>query len=113
MSLNCHLWECQHEYDCESADYWNGKNKRNHKYKLFKDFLTDMGSSDFDLNLLFRWDWKENDKEQGKLFLYFLLQRKGIFISFEIDVIRDDELEVIEFLKPRWDHLKSLWQPFK
>ncbi len=48
----------------------------------------------------------------GTLHLYYLQQRKGIFLSCIIQVTRADESKILEFLKPRWDYMKSVWTPF-
>jgi len=81
--------------------------------------------SDMDYNLLFRFDWIEQDDDcnetfngdvnyrNGKLKLFWLGQRKGLYRWSIVEVCRADEPAVIEFLKPRFEYLKSLWEPLK
>lgn len=117
-----HLWEVDHAYYCNLGNYYT--NDCGTEHKSWADFLADWGDSDKDYNLLFRWDWKEEDSEtgepnykgddnyrNGKLEIFWLLQRKGIYQFSTVEVCRADESAVIEFLKPRLAHLMSLWEP--
>jgi hypothetical protein len=77
-----------------------------------------------DYNLVFRWDWLEEDPwtgepnytgddhyRNGRLLVFFMGQRHGLFRSVEVDVCRADEPAVIDYLTPRLLHLKGLWMP--
>lgn len=121
MSTAKHLWEASHSYYCSESNYFS--NECNFQFKSWQDFLEEMGGSDFDYNLVFRWDWKErNDKGEpnftgdvnyrnGNLQLFFMQQRKGKFVCCEVEVCRADEPAVIAFLAPRWAYLRDLWTP--
>lgn len=100
-----HLWETKHQYYCHDEG-WYGKS--GHSYDSWKFFLEEMGEADLDLNLVFRWDW---DKEENTLKVYWLQQRRGLFQAAIIQVTQEDEEGIIAWLKPRFDHLLSLWSP--
>jgi hypothetical protein len=122
--MNKHLWEVKHSYYCNLGNYY--ANGCGHQYDSFDDFLEEWGDADMDYNLLFRWDWKEYEPDDwtdeevedddhysgDKLEVFWMLQRKGAYRFCEIKVNKEDEQKVIEFLKPRWEYMKSLWQPF-
>lgn len=93
-------------------------------HESFADFLAEERDADKDYNLLFRWDWQEEDEEtgennynnddyyrNGKLLLFFMGQRKGLYRWCEVEVCRADEPAVIEYLAPRWRHMQELWAP--
>lgn len=123
-----HLWEIEHDYYCEESNFYN--NDCCFKYKSWNDFLRGdnnkylINENTRCYNLLFRWDWQEIDEESGeqnftgdiyyrngKLKLFYMLQRKGIFSIHIIDVCRADEPKIIEFLTPAWTYMKDLWKP--
>lgn len=104
-----HLWEVDHAYYCNDANYYS--NDASTEYDSWYDFIAEWGQSDLNYNLLFRWDWKKDD-DGSYLHLYWMLQRKGHFTPCIVRGMRDeDEASVIEFLKPRLEHLKKLWEP--
>ena len=73
------------------------------------------GSLEDDYNHLFRFDILESEETHGRfeLFLFFILQRKGIFRPVWIHSITKDNLAEIEtFLSQRWQYLKSQWREF-
>lgn len=120
-----HLWEVEHEYYCNEGNYYaSGRDQPTSRYRTFSAFLEAEGNSDFDMNLLFRWDWRESEDwghgsefngdenyRNGVLLLFWMGQRKGLYRWTEIEVCRADEPAVIEFLQPRLDYLAGLWQP--
>ena len=118
-----HLWEVCHPYYCNEGNYFN--NDCGSEFKCWQDFYAEMGDSDMDMNLLFRWDWQEHDGEgnftftgddnyrNGKLKLFWMGQRKGLYQYHIVDVCRADEPLVREFLQSRWLHLQSLWLPLE
>ncbi len=119
-----HLWECGHAYYCNEGNYFaRGDQQPYCHYKSFADFLEEEGDSDFDYNLLFRFDWIEedgngkptfkgdNNYRNGVLKLFWIGQRKGLYRWTTIEVCRADEPDVIEFLKPRLQYLMGLWEP--
>jgi hypothetical protein len=115
------LWEVDHPYYCNETAYSGGESYP--RYKSFADFMEDFGDSDFDMNLVFRWDWSEGDSDgpstfngdvnyrNGSLMIFFMGQRKGMFWSREVEVCRADEPAVIAYLRPRMAHLMALWEP--
>lgn len=117
-----HLWEGEHTYYCNEGNYYS--NSCGGRFYSFKEFLSEWGEADFDYNLLFRWDWIDSEKENLELEdedkmesdllkIFWMLQRKGDYRYCIINVNKEDEEEVSEFLKPRLEHLKSLWQPLE
>ena len=118
-----HLWEVKHPYYCNEGNYYANESVET-SYKSFSSFLADWGDSDMDYNLLFRWDWSEENAEtgdptfkgdehyrNGTLKVFWMGQRKGRYSYSTVEVCRADEPAVIEFLKPRAKHLRSLWSP--
>lgn len=118
------LWECEHSYYCNEGNYFANESVGS-EYKSFSYFLAEWGDADADYNLLFRWDWIESEDDDaipyngddnyrnGRLKLFWMGQRKGKYTYCIVEVCRNDEAAVIEFLKPRLEHLLSLWQPLK
>ena len=134
-----HLWEIDHSYYCTESNYFASgdanRSRCQYEYESFEEFLSEWANADNDYNLLFRWDWREisngeyedyiedsgtcdrvpytgNDKDvTGELLIYFMLQRKGYFVYTRTLIRRCDEQRVLEYLKPKWEHLKSLWEP--
>lgn len=123
-----HLWEVDHPYYCNRGNYFAPRREKvDDRYKSWGDFLANYHDADFDMNLLFRWDWYEgsdDDEEEypkafngdinyrnGELFIFWMGQRKGLYRWTTIEVCRADEPAVIEFLKPRLAHLLKLWEP--
>jgi hypothetical protein len=124
-----HLWEVDHPYYCNLSNYYaTGRDKDYREYDSFTDFLAEEGDADMEYNLVFRWDWKEGDPEEddgemplpytgddnyrnGKLYLFIMQQRKGLYEWIEVEVCRADESAVIAYLAPRWEHMKKLWSP--
>lgn len=125
--MSGHLWEVEHSYYCNEGNYYApGNDQPTASYKTFGEFLASEGDSDFDMNLLFRFDWRESESwghgmpfngdvnyRNGVLLLFWIGQRKGLYRWTEIEVCRADEPAVIEFLRPRLAHLMKLWEPLK
>ena len=136
-----HLWEINHPYYCTESNFFanafTNRDRCQHQYESFEDFLAEWENADNDYNLLFRWDWQEisqshyedyiedsgscdrvpytgNDNEvTGELLIYFMLQRKGYFVYTRTLIRRSDEQRVLEYLKPKWEHMKKLWEPIE
>jgi hypothetical protein len=125
--MNKHLWEIEHPYYCEEGCHFHTQEKHQTiwPFASWADYIADMGSSDMDFNLLFRWDWREDEDwadgsskfngdvnyRNGRLYLFVMHQRKGYKSTGVVEVCRADEHAVIEFLKPRLAHLMNLWAP--
>lgn len=116
-----HIWEVKHPYYCNEGNYFTSSRDVHDNYKSWPEFEREYQDSDFDLNLVFRFDWRESEESpfngdehyrNGELLIFWMGQRKGIYRWSSIEVCRADEPSVLEFLKPRWEHLKKLWEPF-
>lgn len=123
MSDSTKLYESDHPYYCEEHNYFS--NDCHSEHASWADFMADEGDSDFDMNLVFRWDWSfPKDDETGEpkqhpdpyyrdgtLKLFYMGQRKGRYRSVFVSVCRADEPAVREWLTKRWEHLRALWAP--
>lgn len=116
-----HLWEINHPYYCNEGNYYApGFEQPVGTYESWDDFFKEEGDCDFDMNLLFRWDWRKADPEEKEwgnkedvLLLFWIGQRKGLYRWSEIKVTDADEPAVRKWLKLRFKHLQELWVPFK
>ena len=118
-----HLWEVDHPYYCSETNYYRSEIPT--RFRSWHEFESEMGDSDLDLNLVFRWDWREGDGwdlpeyngddnyRNGLFMVFFMGQRKGLFWCAEVEVCRADEPAVIAFLQPRLDRLAAMWLPLK
>jgi hypothetical protein len=115
--MSKHLWEVHHPYYCADSNYYApGMEQPVERYDSWPHFLEAEGDSDFDMNLLFRFDWKKADEDNEQshdiLWLFWMGQRKGLYRWSEVSITDDDELSVMEWLRKRFDHIKLLWEPF-
>jgi hypothetical protein len=119
------LWEVDHPYYCAESNYFaSTKQQPEECYDSWQAFISERGDYDKDQNLVFRFDWKEGDDHDlpnyngdksariAKLVIYYVLQRKGIFAWAIIDVCRNDEPAVYEWLKGSYAKIQELWKPF-
>jgi len=118
-----HLWEVDHPYYCSESNYFAAASNTISDFKCWADFIAEWGDADEDYNLLFRWDWHEGpdwDKKEfngdvnyrnGEFLLFWMGQRKGLFHCSRVEVCRADEPAIHKFLKPKWEHMKALWEP--
>lgn len=119
-----HLWEIEHAYYCNDGNFTsNGCLEQVDSFDAFMDLDGSNFGSDFDLNLVFRWDWvreTEDDSDElspagelgkGTLKLYRMQQRKGHFFITHIAVGPEDEEAVRVFLAAAWKHMRELWAP--
>jgi len=124
MMDNTALYAIDHPYYCNRGSYYaTALDQPYQEYEAWADFLAEEGDSDMDMNLVFRWDWKEEDEEgnpsfkgdvnerNGTLFLFIIGQRKGLYRWVEVKVCRADNDAVRAYLEPRWEHMKKLWAP--
>lgn len=117
-----HLWEVGHSYYCNDGNYFTNESVCG-EYTSWASFIAEYKDADMDMNLLFRWDWREGEDwdlepfngdinyRNGKLLIFWMGQRKGIYRCSSIEVCRADEDDVRAFLLPRWEHMKALWEP--
>jgi len=117
-----HLWEVDHPYYCNEGNYFSSESVCD-EHKTWASFFDGYKDADMDMNLVFRWDWREGDDwgagpftgdvnyRNGHLLIFWMGQRKGLYRYSRVEVCRADEPAVIEFLRPRWEHLKTLLEP--
>lgn len=116
------LKNTEHSYYCSESNYYvNGYNNFGRcDYDSWQDFRVDWLDQDRldlddDYNHLFRFDICEDEEKPGnfRLLLFFVLQRKGIYLPVVIHKITKDDLPEIEvFLNGRWEYMKSQWSEF-
>lgn len=118
-----HLWEVDHPYYCNQGNYFARESVED-SYGTWAAFEQEYRDSDFDMNLVFRWDWEfELDDEEkpivsddpnyrdGTLLIFWMGQRKGLYRYSRVSVCRADEPKVRAWLQPRLEHLMTLWEP--
>lgn len=116
----------QHRYYSSGNNYYvNGySNFGRCDYDTWENFKNDWldndGDIDDDYNHIFRFDIIQNQDEETdeliegyQLWLFFILQRKGIYRPVWIKNIEEKDMEEIEiFLEERWEYLKGQWIEF-
>lgn len=101
------LWEYEHPYYMHEGNYF--KAGLHARFDSWQEFISEHGDEDIDMNRIHRWDFNINPK-QSTVYFYYILQRKAIISSVEIN-FKLDELDLIkEFLKPHAELNKKLWQ---
>lgn len=109
-TIGKHLWEYEHPHYSSDSNYFSKEvGKTFPSWKAFKSECGDQMEAF--CSLVYRWDWEEG-KNQDRLCLFCVNQRKGIYIPLRIMVEKADEPEVIEWLRPRVQDLVNLWSPF-
>ncbi|MFI6302147.1 hypothetical protein ACIBCH_09770 [Amycolatopsis thailandensis] len=123
------LWEFDHPYYCSESNYFS--NGYHTEYGSWEEFVDCEGDNDFDMNLVFRWDWKSNEflevdtvearREYAARFgdrdhawtlsVFWMGQRKGIFRCTDVKVCKANEPAVREWLTLRAEHMRLLWEP--
>ena len=121
MSGVKHLWEVDHPYYCRQEAWNSGEVSTN--FDMWASFEAEFKDADFDMNLLFRFDWEEGTAagagdftgdvyyRNGIFKAFWMGQRKGLFWCNTVSVCRADEPAVLAFLQPRLDYLAALWSP--
>lgn len=117
--MSKHLWEVDHPYYCSESNYnMGGYDNPPHgmyEFDSWEAFVAEWGDADLDMNLVFRWDWKlpetGDDETAEVLWIFWMLQRKGLFLSTAVTITPDDEPAVREWLSERFTHLLKLWEP--
>lgn len=111
-----HLWEIDHPYYCNEGNYFS--NDCHTVYDSWADFFDCEGDADPDYNLVYRWDWKRPDIDDGddpntpqRLFVFWMGQRKALARSTECQVAPDDEPAVRAWLEERAKTLIAIWAP--
>jgi hypothetical protein len=111
-----HLWEIDHPYYCNEGNYFARKSVES-RFDTWSGLLECEGNTDFDMNLVFRWDWRKADPDDEHwgnktdvLMIFWMGQRKGLYRYSTITVTDADEPSVREWLAKRWQHLRLLWE---
>lgn len=100
-----------HDYYCSDNNYYS--NDVTQEYETFQDFFNGFKDIDVDLNLIFRWDIKQNDDKTFNMQVFVIQQRKGIFVPHIIENVYESDFENIKsLLQPHLDKLMKIWQPF-
>lgn len=112
-----HLWEIDHPYYCSESNYHDREVFQH--FDSWADFYAEMGDADEDYNLVFRWDWRKPnpaDYEDGEdvpgdtLLVFYMQQRRGLFMPVDANVTEADEPAVREWLTKCWAHMRLLWE---
>tara|TARA_R100001086_G_scaffold170822_2_gene93344 strand:- start:2871 stop:3221 length:351 start_codon:yes stop_codon:yes gene_type:complete len=102
-----------HPYYCSESNFYS--NKPNFNCETMTEFLDAAEDWDVDMNLMFRWDIKKYESEDGDGYyaeLFFILQRKGIFKPCSVEQVTEEELpRFLEFAKKHWSKMQEIWQP--
>lgn len=108
-----------HSYYCSESNYYVSgyENHGRCDYETWADFkeewLDPDDSLDDDYNHVFRFDIKESEENPGtfSLWLFFMLQRKGIFRPVRVKhIFAEDIPEIDNFLQDRWEYMKGQWK---
>lgn len=114
-----------HNYYCSENNYYvgnsRGENYGRCEYETWNEFkeewLDNSGLIDCDYNLCFRYDilqkrdYDTDELIEGyQLWLFFILQREGIYRPVLIKNLIENNLgELEKFLKYQWSYIKSQW----
>lgn len=115
------LWEVKHPYYMTEGNYY--ARDLHTQYECIKDFLDEYGDSEMDYNFVVRWDWHEGEDwnarefngddhdHNGRFMVQFVGQRKSLLWTAEAAVCRADEPVVRQWLEPRMNYIKKMWEP--
>lgn len=117
------LKETKHNNYCVEYNYY-AKDTSLSEYDDFNSFMEDWclsdGLIDCNKNLCFRYDIikkKENETDnqldEFELWLFFILQRKGIFTPVLIKTLKQEDIPYLEkVLSSQWEYMKEQWIEF-
>lgn len=113
------LYEADHPYYAAEGNYYSGGDRNYHTYDSWDAFLSEWDDADLDMNLIYRWDWDVPDPEdyvgeelpEETLNLYYMGQRKALAWSVHVEVSRDQEPEIRDWLKVRAQRMREIWEP--
>ncbi len=121
------LQATEHSYYCSESNHYvgnqHGENFGRCEYDSWADFQeewldSDGVSIDMDYNLCFRFDinqkcYQVTDEaiNEFELWLFFMLQRKGIYRPVWIKHIEQKDMpEVESFLEKQWKYIQHQWK---
>lgn len=110
------LWEVDHEFYCDAGG-------SRFRYASWEEFYDEWGEGDVALDMVVRWDWWRGDEDEyesvwfDEVNVTFLQGRRGRVVDarFRVDVEDRERVEPLfrAWLEPRWEFLKSEWEPFQ
>jgi len=113
------LWEVDHPYYPSQGNYFS--NDCHTDYASWAEFMEEEGDSDLDMNLVYRWDWQVPAPDDyipfdaplpaETLDLFYVGQRKALHRSVSVEVRREDEPAIREWLTVRAEHMRRVWAP--
>lgn len=117
-----HLWEVDHPYYASHGNYYaSPPTDCYQEFASWQEFYESEGDADLDMNLIYRWDWKvpdpddytpfEEDVPPETLNLFYIGQRKALARSVSVEVQREDEPAIREWLIVRAEHMAKVWEP--
>lgn len=121
------LQATDHSYYCSESNYYvgnrHGENSGRCDYETWNDFKEEWLDQDgvsinIDYNLCFRFDIIQKHcsnanetAQEFELWLFFILQRKGIYRPVWIKHIEEKNMpEVERFLKLQWKYMQNQWK---
>ena len=119
------LSETKHPYYSSETPYFNREREYPQRFNSWQSFReSGWHDSDEDMNYLVRWDWLSPDPDDYEgtgepvpdhdtLWLFFVLQRKGLYAPLAVAVRKEDEPEVRAWLKTRWRTVQANWTPIR
>jgi len=100
-----------HDYYASGSNYYS--NEATGHYPTWADFYEEFNDADIDMNLVYRWDITQREKA-GRYYMQVVIiaQRKGIYMPIQIDYVDEKDVpQIIEFMKPHFYKLLSIWNP--
>ena len=102
----------EHDYYCSESNYYS--NDAHSIHETFSDFYDEMGKTDEDMNLCFRWDILPNDNGTFRMLICIMHQRKGRYWPNEIELVTDEDVPLIlEYLNRHHKKIKQIWLPLQ
>lgn len=116
------LWEVKHEGSGPDHCYWASPIEQadyNTRLDSWQEFTEDFQYTTGFGCLIYRWDWvdwtefnaEDPDQPDETLELFWIYTGSGIMAHTSIGVQREDEPAIREWLLPRAQHLRGIWEP--
>jgi phage terminase large subunit-like protein len=101
----------KHDYYASDSNYYS--NECSFDYKCWEDFYKEMGDSDTDMNLVYRWDVHHvEDKDFYYMQIFVIGQRKGKYLVFTIELVEDKDVDsIVKYLNKSLKKLNNIWMP--
>jgi hypothetical protein len=101
-----------HDYYASDSNYYS--RDASEFYSSWEDFYEDYNDADIDMNLVYRWDIKEDEDSPGEFSMQIVIikQRKGIYTPIQIESLKEENAsEIVSFLEPHLAKLMVNWSP--